>query len=263
MGKGKFIALCALAAAYAAPASAATVFNFDAAFDGGSAPGADALYGVTSGKYTATGKSYLTYTGVTSPALPVGTSYQAQVSGYTYTALSNNQLTDLNLTALSVSSTGNKRGLGVCSEGSLAGTSGDACRQLDGTGTKEALWLNLVTNSGTAKPVTFASATFTLEGATNDNVNIFGVTNNVLSLLKTVTFSSSGLVSFTPELGAPIGFSSYVFTNSAGDGVRLRSATFNSVAAVPEPGQWAMLIVGFGLIGANMRRRTRMTMVTA
>jgi len=34
-------------------------------------------------------------------------------------------------------------------------------------------------------------------------------------------------------------------------------------AAVPEPSQWAMLLVGFGMVGASVRRRQRPTLVTA
>ncbi len=33
--------------------------------------------------------------------------------------------------------------------------------------------------------------------------------------------------------------------------------TFNATAAVPEPGTWAMMIVGFGVVGGTMRRRSR------
>jgi hypothetical protein len=36
-----------------------------------------------------------------------------------------------------------------------------------------------------------------------------------------------------------------------------------AIAAVPEPQSWALLIVGFGLVGAAARRRSRMTSVTA
>lgn len=35
------------------------------------------------------------------------------------------------------------------------------------------------------------------------------------------------------------------------------------VSPVPEPEQWGMLLVGFGLVGATMRRRRQMSMVTA
>lgn len=43
-----------------------------------------------------------------------------------------------------------------------------------------------------------------------------------------------------------------------------RAFEFDDVASyVPEPASWAMMIVGFGLVGAAARRRTRMTSVTA
>ena len=41
----------------------------------------------------------------------------------------------------------------------------------------------------------------------------------------------------------------------------LRQAEF--LSAVPEPATWAMLVLGFGFVGASMRRRNRMTSVTA
>lgn len=38
------------------------------------------------------------------------------------------------------------------------------------------------------------------------------------------------------------------------------AGTFNfGAAAVPEPAAWAMMIAGFGLVGAAMRRRTKVT----
>lgn len=38
------------------------------------------------------------------------------------------------------------------------------------------------------------------------------------------------------------------------------AGTFNfGTAAVPEPAAWGMMIVGFGLVGAAMRRRTKVT----
>lgn len=38
----------------------------------------------------------------------------------------------------------------------------------------------------------------------------------------------------------------------------LDDLSFGSAAAVPEPAQWAMLIVGFGMIGSGLRRRRTM-----
>jgi hypothetical protein len=63
-----------------------------------------------------------------------------------------------------------------------------------------------------------------------------------------------------------------VFFNATPDqrisGLRLSATNvafeFDDFAAnVPEPQTWAMMIVGFGLVGAASRRRTRMTSVTA
>ncbi len=51
--------------------------------------------------------------------------------------------------------------------------------------------------------------------------------------------------------GAPGGFSEY----SAGGGSNFDTITFNVTAGVPEAASWAMLIAGFGLTGAAMRRR--------
>lgn len=42
-------------------------------------------------------------------------------------------------------------------------------------------------------------------------------------------------------------------TNSPGDSLRV----FTAASAVPEPGSWAMLLTGFGLVGHSLRRRRR------
>jgi len=39
--------------------------------------------------------------------------------------------------------------------------------------------------------------------------------------------------------------------------------SFAAVAAIPEPDQWAMFLVGFGLVGSTMRRRRSMSVVSA
>jgi hypothetical protein len=62
----------------------------------------------------------------------------------------------------------------------------------------------------------------------------------------------TGLFSFAVNAGDSYGF----YINSI-DSVAGRAQL--SVTAVPEPTTWAMLIVGFGLIGATMRRRVALT----
>ena len=42
-----------------------------------------------------------------------------------------------------------------------------------------------------------------------------------------------------------------------GEWTFMGEATFDSVAAVPEPGEWAMIVAGLGVVGAAARRRKR------
>ena len=58
----------------------------------------------------------------------------------------------------------------------------------------------------------------------------------------------------------PTGFSfsgNSVFLNVSGQTYAASDFTSLSITAVPEPAQWAMMIGGFGLVGAATRRRTR------
>jgi hypothetical protein len=48
-------------------------------------------------------------------------------------------------------------------------------------------------------------------------------------------------------------------TSQANGQVLLNSITGGNVGGVPEPASWAMMIGGFGIVGATMRRRRRMT----
>lgn len=66
-------------------------------------------------------------------------------------------------------------------------------------------------------------------------------------------------------LGQSLGLSGAALSQTAGEwqiGAGDRYATSGSLiphqaAAVPEPAAWAMLIAGFGLVGASLRRRSR------
>lgn len=49
--------------------------------------------------------------------------------------------------------------------------------------------------------------------------------------------------------------------NNCGTFRRVTAGSVSSVAAVPEPATWAMMLLGFGAIGASMRRRRRVTAI--
>lgn len=63
-----------------------------------------------------------------------------------------------------------------------------------------------------------------------------------------------GPVDFTPANGAQI--TGTYLTNGTQGGSVLGAITF-ATAAVPEPATWAMMIMGFGVVGASMRRRAK------
>jgi hypothetical protein len=51
------------------------------------------------------------------------------------------------------------------------------------------------------------------------------------------------------------------FDNDDANGVRFQNMSYNSVAvgAIPEAATWAMMLAGFGIVGAAMRRRQRVS----
>nr|WP_314447376.1 PEPxxWA-CTERM sorting domain-containing protein [uncultured Sphingomonas sp.] len=51
------------------------------------------------------------------------------------------------------------------------------------------------------------------------------------------------------------GFGLYGYNGSSPNRTRLDDFTINTIAGVPEPSTWAMMLLGFGAIGASMRRR--------
>ena len=97
------------------------------------------------------------------------------------------------------------------------------------------------------------------DAAQNGNTGPGGTTRNLGTLLGSFT-ETPGLSDYFQ-----IGYSKQVVLSSAGNIYALVNDTYYSnnidgfnvtVAAVPEPASWAMMIAGFGLVGALMRRRS-------
>lgn len=164
------------------------------------------------------------------------------------------------------------RGLGVCSEG---GT-GSECAQVDTNGAPNELLI-----------VSFTGGAYRLTGASfgmvdnNDTLRIYGVRadGSVVNLGANGGFGGQflGTGTTTALTGGATGertggsgddqrykidfantqaggFTQLWFTSrlDAADGYRLENLT---VAAVPEPATWGMMLLGFGLVGAAARRR--------
>jgi hypothetical protein len=116
---------------------------------------------------------------------------------------------------------------------------------------------------------------FSIGGNSNlgnaDTINIYnGATQNASTLVDSVTYSATtpGISRNRPDATGPVPNSQFV-NSVVGDiyGSEHAGATgtsdlgnpgqyaFGAAAAVPEPATWAMMIGGFGLMGASMRRR--------
>lgn len=73
--------------------------------------------------------------------------------------------------------------------------------------------------------------------------------NPAPSLVLSFTSSSINILFGTRSSSTPI----FDFSTNGGQAV----FAYNTLAAVPEPATWAMMIVGFGLVGGAMRQRSR------
>jgi len=246
-----FAAATAAALALAAPASAAVTFNLGGAnktFATGEAM-TQTQSGIT---IAATGYSF-----AGSPA-----SFQSLMDGVdAATVLST-------LTAKQIRR--EATGIGVC----WPGEAGNQCNQVDADGTNEIL--RIVVSEG----VSMFTATFDRVDS-NDTLKLYGVTmDGTLQHLgyggifdgpgttMGVTGAGGGawvsgtgddqVYTVTLNTGA---YKEFWFgnNNDSADGYRLDSV---SVAPVPEPATWALLIAGFGLTGSVLRRR-RLAFATA
>lgn len=68
---------------------------------------------------------------------------------------------------------------------------------------------------------------------------------------------TNGTVSYQVTSGALL--TGATFRSSGGNSFEFDNLATGGVGAVPEPAAWAMMIVGFGLVGGALRRRTKTT----
>lgn len=90
--------------------------------------------------------------------------------------------------------------------------------------------------------------------ATNDPSGLAGGVNGTLANIapNAVDFAALDAIYATPA-GTQLASTKLQFR--AGDGFAIDMRELEFFAAVPEPGSWALLLLGFGGIGASLRRR--------
>jgi hypothetical protein len=104
---------------------------------------------------------------------------------------------------------------------------------------------------------TFTSAEFNLfsalAGTTSVSISVNGATGQTFALGQGENFF--GIVATGTDVIRTIAFD----TNGSGvtDLRQVRLGGVSTVGPVPEPGTWAMMLIGFGAMGAAMRRRRR------
>ncbi|CAN5291409.1 hypothetical protein BH11PSE5_BH11PSE5_11060 [soil metagenome] len=112
-------------------------------------------------------------------------------------------------------------------------------------------------------------AILSVSGLINGSTNVSGIgpinlsgflTDNVLYPNADPAFTSFGVGFLSPGFtynlwgDAPGAYSFYAFNGSA---YTIQSTGTASVAAIPEPATWGMMLLGFGMLGAGVRYRRR------
>ncbi len=185
------------------------------------------------------------------------------LTGFTYTVAPSALTSTTQFTGTAVLSRSSV-GVGVCSEGGLPAANRGECPQVDANGSP-----NEILRADFSESSRISELELSLVD-TNDTLRLYGLggdgtTLNLLGFVGTIP-SGAGVgvgTSFVSTLIAPFtynlqfnpstaSYSTFFFTgnNDTRDGYRINSIT----TAIPEPATWAMMLLGFGLIGSTLRR---------
>ncbi len=124
----------------------------------------------------------------------------------------------------------------------------------DSFGTPGSTADNYISVSG---PVSFGSGGLTLASSTSGSVG--GINGSISELIVPPGYPPNGstidsLTTWDNTTIAGLGLTpgTYVWTWSGGN-----SFTLNIAGSVPEPGSWALMLAGFGLVGYALRKQAR------
>lgn len=109
---------------------------------------------------------------------------------------------------------------------------------------------NVVTNDGLLPAFTYDDANSGLYRGGGAGPNNFTIIKDDGRRVFNISFLSP-LTEGTQAINIALSYD----CNNCGTFRRVTGGSVSSVAAVPEPGTWAMMLLGYGGIGASMRRR--------
>ena len=135
----------------------------------------------------------------------------------------------------------------------------DQAVQLDGA------FFNAISQNGvrdTDASFAFGNTTLGYDSPLNFNNQNISALNSLFSVSNRfnsfgTSASSFRSVNLTAASGNIWAISALSPGNAISDSFKLRSVTASNVGAVPEPATWAMMILGFGLVGGTIRNRKK------
>ncbi|WP_243453749.1 PEPxxWA-CTERM sorting domain-containing protein [Sandaracinobacteroides saxicola] len=91
-------------------------------------------------------------------------------------------------------------------------------------------------------------------------VRVFSDANDLLWSSGVITPPATGHLLVSPGVSFAGGLTVNLYSRTVFGIDQIRYTTAPTVAPIPEPGTWALMIAGFGLVGSTLRRRRRSLM---